>query len=73
MRVSLGWQIHQRNASYISQNISLETSNRILSNGIIFRLYNSSYVGQIIDLGMHASLINRKRGSIDKRGRNLHC
>jgi hypothetical protein len=43
--------------------MSLETSDVLLSNDIIFVLYNLYYVGQSDDLGMRAGPINLDRGS----------
>ena len=47
----------------MTQNISLENSDSIFSNNIIFMLYYLYYSGQIDDLGTRAGLIHPDGGS----------
>jgi hypothetical protein len=46
------------------KNISLETLDLLVSNGIIFVLHNLYYIGQIDNLGIHIGPLNRDKGSI---------
>jgi hypothetical protein len=51
---------------YITKNILLETLVVILSNDIIFILYNLYYIDEIDYLGIRGGLVNRNGGSSSK-------
>lgn len=52
----------------MSQSYSIKNVTFEISNDIVFGLYNLCYVGQIVDLGIHVDLLDRKGGSsIQKR------
>jgi hypothetical protein len=66
LRVFLRRQYKQRNISYITKNISLETLDLLVSNGIIiFMLYNLYFIGQIDNLGIRVGPLNRNGGSMN--------
>jgi hypothetical protein len=48
---------------YITKNISFKTLVDILSNGIIFIIYNLFYIDQIDYLDTCEGLVNQNRGS----------
>jgi hypothetical protein len=45
------------------KKISLETLNLLVSNGIIFVLYNLYFISQIDNLGIHVGPLNRNGGT----------
>jgi hypothetical protein len=47
LRVFIGCQFEQRNTRYILQKKSLKTLNLLVSNGIIFVLYNLYFINQL--------------------------
>jgi hypothetical protein len=57
LRVFLDHQFAQLNIRYMQKYIPLETLCFILSNSIIFMLYNLYYIDQIDDLDTHACLV----------------
>jgi hypothetical protein len=49
---------------YITKSISLQTLDLLVSNGIIFVLYNLYFISQIDNLKIRVSPLNQNGGSI---------